>query len=185
MQEHYANAFLFERHQCLGLDLVPFTLRHAFLLNLAENPLAVGGIPTGPDLKQAALICSQPAPAYHFDMPRLSWWQRCKLEARTRTVTAADIFAFHAYLDDHCSAPELWKKEDDGSRASGCHWTLSTVTGLMRELGYTEEQAWQEAPGKAQWYLCSSAEMNPHADIRLVSEADQALMQKLKQEEVG
>lgn len=167
------------------MDLVPFTLRHAFLLNLAENPLAVGGRRMPEDVKQAALICSQPATLGHYTVPRLSWWQRCKLEARTRTGGPEDLAAMLAYLQDYCSAPKLWRPEDGGGKSGGCHWVLSVVTGLMRELGYSREEAWQESPGAAQWYLASAAEQNPHASIRLWSEEDEAAMEALDEMEAS
>jgi len=176
---NYFRAAYVEPCQILGLTLKPFSLGHYFKLAHFESPFvseSPASAETG-DLLLAVAICSMgsdpdPAmdefwcwlaqPASPGPVTRLwlrlsgktqmtpaereivRWGRRCG-----RADMAAKTALFQRYLRDHTEPPAIWLTQDDRTEPSGAHWSLSLLSGLVCECGYTQHEAYNAPMCKA------------------------------------
>lgn len=184
MQDSLAEAFLDGEHRVLRRSLFPLSLRRAFLLTVGENSYICGGIPTLGDLYQLTEICSAENPDDCLRKPPgffSRWWW----EWRTRKADfGAESAAVQSYLEDYTSGPQTWSKNGGGKKAQ-CHWIVSTLAGLMGRLGMTKEEAWKTTIGEGAWLLAASYDADPQTEISLVSEEEERIIAKIKEEEAA
>jgi hypothetical protein len=95
------------------------------------------------------------------------------------TLEKRGLEKFAAYMSDHSAGPDVWVKE--GSARPKMHWTISTVGGLCYWCGISPSEAWNMAPGEAQWLLAAAIDQSPDASIDLVTPAHREAIERLRQ----
>lgn len=173
MNEKLIEAFFDAPHTVLKRRLKPFSLRHAFVLAAGDNELMGGSDPTIGDLYQAVEVCSRDSSYFFSDAKpgiiRRWWWElRCK-----KLDIVAEFLAFKEYVEDYMAAPSVWTDESKGgSKAAKCNWIISTIAGLMKQLGMSREEAWNMPPGQAMWMLVAAYESDPNVKIDIMSDEE-------------
>ena len=180
MNDKLIEAFFEAPHTVLGRRLKPLTLRHAFVLAAADNELLTGGEGcTVDDIYQAVEICSRDGLYFFGDNTpseiRKTWWHW-----RTRKYDMVDEFIkLGRYFEDYTPRPEVWTS-GSGKKGAGCHWIISTIAGLMKHLGMSKDDAWNESPGSANWLLVAALEADPMISIDVMSEEEARAVELLK-----
>jgi hypothetical protein len=167
MDTALAEAFIHGRHSVCGFDLAPFTLRHAFVLDALENPLALGSTQpvTYADLFRAARFCSAQNEA---QMQDILLTPASDEEAQKYAADAtAHYEAFSVYLKDFITAPRLL--EAAGGGRYQCHPLLIIAVKLIQN-GFDETRAWWTPYAAARWYSLALDDLNPHASFRILDE---------------
>ena len=147
MHEKNFEAFFFAPHRVLKRDLRPFTVRHAFLLGVAQNPFWIGGIPAPSDLAQAVEICAASPFAYDDGSP--SGWRVAITNARSKRADAIEYARFQCYLDDYATGPSLWQPGD--ALFSQAPTEISIWARLRLHYGLGDREAWEVPLGQALW----------------------------------
>jgi hypothetical protein len=178
MQDDLAEAFFAVPHTVLRRRLKPLTLRHCFVLSVAENAIVSGDqTPTIGDLYQAVEVCSRPDKFFYSKDANtlLRWWH----QRRTRNADyPAELEKFAAYLADYSASPKIWSKGESKGKSGG-NWIMTTVAGVMRSLGMGSEQAWSLSPGEAAWYLAAAMESDPMVSISIMSEEEEEALEAI------
>ena len=161
----------------LGRQLRPFCCGHAVLLDALESPYIRGGAlaQDGTDLIKAVWICSQTYEQGRDGLmrPPEAIAVECQQWGESLKAESLDIRAEHdrftAHLEEHTRAPKRWKKGDE--KAAKSPWPLVIAIGLQRELGWSEERAWNAPLQEALWAFAAIAESN--GDDSLISEQEE------------
>ena len=182
MDSNLIEAFWHSDHKVYGRRLKPLTLRHAFVLASADNPLVTGSrAVTREDTLQAVEICSREA-TFFLRGKSPSWLAR-QITTFFAITDPKGPEKFAAYLSDYCTSPKVWKSE--GGSAVKSHFTVATVAGLCQWLGIDVDRAWEMTLGEANFLIAAAIEQSPHASIDLVSEREIALSEMLDREEAA
>lgn len=162
MDAALAEAFLHAQHSCCGLRLAPFTLRHSFVLEAVESPLALGAPSAGieiSDLLFAAALCSC------RDEAELSSFLSTRISDDTQDLAkvadldlSAELKRWADWVHDYVSLPRLLPQQN--ATHFQMHWLLSLASRLMHSGGFSPERAWWTPVGEARWYALSFAEMD-------------------------
>lgn len=157
MDERFAEAFVNRRHTVLGRKLKPFSVWHAFVLDLLGSPFA-GHVGETIDFRSLffavgvcareydpGLRCLRKGPLFRlrFFLRHRGWKKREDRHLR----------AFLAYLRDYRTGPHPDHFADGTGEKSGVPGPLLLVARLMRLGGMTKAEAWNTPYGEAQW-LC-------------------------------
>ena len=126
MLDCYKNAWLVEPPRVLGVQLLPLSIGHAYLLEAYDSPLVEGGTARIGDLAFAVWICSR---TFRRCLSGLrdskKTTKTCRRWGRrTRRLDYKDELAvFKAYGRAYFDAPERWESKG-GSKQSGVEWTF-------------------------------------------------------------
>lgn len=161
----------------LGRQLKPFCCGHAVVLTGLNSPYLIGGKISANELFIAVFICSK---SYEEIKKLLTSGEEVYLESYRQWIREElDFFSladsdaiFQEYLIEHLKAPDRWQKKD--AKHSKAPWPLTIATGLMRELKFSEDEAWNMPMQQAFWYFAAVAEAE--GDDSLVSEKEKKLL---------
>lgn len=166
LEQFYRHLFP-ARYRVLGRVLPPLSLWHLAALEAIDSPLisSEGDQPIElGDLQSAVQVCLTRWPRQPQLSPSLRhWWQQFRHRKDLRYLKR-HAEAFRAYLQMHCTPPELW--QDEGKpRLITAPLVLSRVAGLAALPGFTLDAIWNDVtPGYALWILAANAErQNPDA----------------------
>lgn len=165
------------QYRVLGQDLPPLSLWHLAALEAIESPFLGGKgaqIQLG-DLQAAVRVCLTRWPDQPEIRPRLrDWWQQLRYRTDERYLRQ-HAKAFHAYLQLHCTPPEIWEDEEGIPRTITAPSVLSRVAALSNFPAFTLDAIWNDVtPGYALWLLCANAERET-GRVRFASDEDDAL----------
>lgn len=139
MLPHYAQAFFSSPPVILGRQLRRYSLGHDFLLDAADNPLVVGGIPNIGDLTLAVHLCGltfadalefarNPKPEAFHD-----WARDC-----ASMDFKEEMARFWDYLADGRTVPP--RKISADSKPHKCPWQLVVAAALCGSECMTPER---------------------------------------------
>jgi len=167
-------------HVVLGRRLLPLSLWHLLMLEIAQSPYFAGGYPTPKDLRLAVTICTTPFPR----LPDLSGRRLIRDWLRSwRCLFPVEAAKFRAYLQDFNALPMLWTKEATrraGAREPvGLPWTLAIVANVCGSTGWSAETVWNMPMGQAYWYHVAFC-MQKGGDVDLLSEGEMPAVEQVK-----
>ena len=167
MDENAAESFVNAPHSVYGLRLRPYCLLHSIQLRAI-----LSHAPSGPmELWFAAQICA--GNSDQIELRKLPLWRAL----RHRYDEQAARWA--AYVLDYYAGPELWSSGGQGK--AGAPFEISVATWLMRELGWSRQEAWTAPIGIALWHQASAYDQTSTKETScIVSETDRRMMEKLR-----
>ena len=204
-RDRFFEAFAHTGHRVMGRELVKFTLRHRFWLEVFESPVVMGGEVTLVDLEGAAMLCAIPYADLDRLVPQLisrrpTRWARLRFLLRTlRSRADREYGALMAYLLDHgCPpvthgegidageedgppVPPHLKKKEHPDRFGTLPGLLSLVTGLIRRTKWDPGVVWGLGPGEAEWYL-TGVLLHSGVDVPLKTPSDEEFEEGLRRE---
>jgi hypothetical protein len=183
MDPQFAEAFLHTTHRCMGRRLHPFTLSHAFLLDLIESPILSGGEHSFHDLYRAVQICSRPpldpsdfravsraiAPPRGLESFRYGWRQ-----GAARSHHLRDLAAFSIYLSDFNAPPRAWDSTGEGVKVP---WFFYLAARLIHHAHLSRAEAWATVVGEAHWWSVALSESSGK-EINIIGAAELAALQE-------
>lgn len=189
MQTAYFEAVVNRPHRVLGRKLHAFCLYDALFLEIAQNPLWLGGrAPELADLQAAALICSLPperflraelAPRSVRERLARAAWQigiLGRLRARAGYLSA-ELENWQAYVADHHSLPSLWDAAGK-SRRLRAPWILSLATLIEMHSNMTEREIMTASIGLMQWKAQTIAERLGISAAEMMTEDEIAIAEE-------
>lgn len=180
----YAAAVFPDGYSCLGRRLQPLCIGHVLLLLRLESPFLTGSrIPDCVDIGLAVEVCRR-----RWDNAagaRDGWWFRIcfwttSILAWTRPKALA---AFTNYLERSFKGPDYWRDgATDGKEPRTPFW-LAVQATLMRDLGFTNQEALSMPISAALWICAAIWEGN--GSIRLESEMEREVKAEAASREVA
>lgn len=179
------------RWRAFGIQLHPFTVGHAILLDAIGSPFGGGPSaftiqnPNPADALLAMWICSrewqQAANNLGSGSTRrtIMVWRVAAALLPRRWQAGLSVFA--RYLDEALSLPQMWQSEDGAKgKTRGCPARLAVILKLTADIGMT----WREAMGTpmalASWLICADSERNGGASIVSDKEAVRIAMMEAR-----
>lgn len=179
----YAAAVFPDGYSCLGRRLQPLCIGHVLLLLRLESPFLTGArIPDCVDTGLAVEICRRPWS--NAVGSRNGWWFRLSfwwtsILAWTRPKA---LPAFTNYLERSFTGPDYWRDgTTDGKEPRTPFW-LAVQTTLMRDLGFSYQEALSMPIAAALWVCAAIWEGN--GSIRLESETEREVKAEAASREV-
>lgn len=149
----YAKAAIPEPYQILGVRLKPFSLHSAILMDRFDVAFVKSGeaYAKTEDLIFGVLICSKHWDEGEFEIYALTeqcekdvseWYSR--LTDNAQNIQPLDFVGraklFQKYVTEHSQEPAFWRL-NQGSAASGAHWTQCVLLTLISYCGYSRKEA--------------------------------------------
>lgn len=162
MDERYLRAFLnLKAHKVAGRTLRPFCLRHRLTLEAIGSPCLPGSERpiNRSDLLLALRVCSIADPQEAVQAGGLRDWLTLARWILFPASYVRALTAWVTYLEDSATHPIIGtsKKGLSNKRPNrGLDWTLAVIVGLM-EVGFSEDEAWNMAEGRALHYYFAQA----------------------------
>jgi hypothetical protein len=156
--EQFGRALLPDSWRACGVDLLPFSLGHAILLRRLGSPLMppedgdpIVEVGFG-DVLVAAWVCSRPAGAavLQLDTFPQMLWMRLKRMERFRTAIE-DRFAMLQYIVAAHESPAVQVIKPGKGESRGAPWVAILLSTLMRQYGFSKQEAMDASLTEAQW----------------------------------
>ena len=183
MQTAFLESLVNRRHTVLGRALHDFCLYDALFLEIAENPLWLGGrAPTIEDLIEAVNICSlpperllqaEPGPRTWREALRHFWWLRGNVRAdnRDRDFFERELVKFAAFIADSNAAPKMWDAQS-GGRTIRAPWILSIANYVEMHSNMSEREIFTAPLGKILWKAEAIAERKGEALAEMMTQEE-------------
>jgi hypothetical protein len=164
-----------------GVQLLPFSIGHEYILRRLDNPYLVGGPRTRESLLECIQICSRNMAknrtwfaeiGTRWGTIKLAWWA---FRLRKLNLTIAGE-SFCQYMMDYVECPDHWDPASDvsgGGKGSCAPWEYHLHRIMCEVYHYTADEAWDVPLARARCYFDAWAESN--GDKSLVSEHEQEL----------
>jgi hypothetical protein len=184
MLKEYVNLLDEPKWECFSRELKPLSLGHIFLLESINSPLIQSPEKSElADFLLAVWICSfsynvaiEKVKAENIGEMIFDWgmeWGEKELEAITQ------IKIWNEYLKHYLTSPKRWKTEKSGD-SSSTPWMLFLVLFLQKELGITENQAWNMPCNRAfAYFACVNEKWN--GDENYITEDEENAKQTLEE----
>ena len=181
MQSAFILSHLARPKNVLGIDLVPLTLGHVYILYAVDSPFVTGEPYAKDDFIFAVYLCSRDwresigliqlidktgLPDDDF----VKWSNTLNLYDESAKESLAD------YFSDYLKSPERFQKGDGNSTIKSPR-VFYTAISLMHYLRLSEDQAWNMPVVKALSYLATMGEIL--GDTDLISDLEAQLINKL------
>lgn len=176
MLPFYKNALVTKPPKVLGLRLRPFSVIHAALLEAAESPFLVGGLPQPQDVILAVYLCRQKYPRVlqTFDGESLAfrWFMFRNLFRFQLCNMDQAIQRLQEYLEAYLQGPERVQWEDAKTKPLKVPWVFALIHRLSggRHDGETLKGLWNMPVNLAFAHAAAVGEAN--GDDSLISEED-------------
>lgn len=182
MDERFLTAWFVRRSwSVLGRRLQPFSLAHRLTLEVLQSPLcSPQELFTCADLILAVRVCSLSDPFRPLPSPSLLDRFRFWKARFDPTYFRAEATKFAAYLEEHCSGPQFWKREEE-ERRQDTPWTLAVAAGLLRTGAFSEERVWSMPLARALWYHTAFGKLEG-ARIDILTTDEEALLDSIRKE---
>lgn len=161
------------RRKVGGIWLDSFCFRHAITLEAIGSPLLTGQMVSPTDLIIALKICS--SKDWKTALKPLSIFDKFKFSGIMYDAVeqARVILEFKVYLSESTSGPKTWKKQNNNEVVQEAETppiseSIQAVSTLISKFGFTEEQAWNMAIGKAGWYITAYS-ISEGAEIQTIT----------------
>lgn len=196
MLPEFANILDNKKYKAFAFDLMPLTLGHLFILDMVQSPIIIGGNPTANDYLMLSVICSrrwnEVIPFIFSDTFARYIIEKandCGIELanaisknKEENYVNKQIKEITEYLAHYMTAPQRWQSDNKSTVKSP--WQLYLVASLQKELGITEDEAWNMPCNKAFAYFATLAEAY-YNDKTIKSELEVKLAKKINEETEG
>jgi len=181
MLNEFHEALIAEPQTLYGRPLRRFSLGHAVLLHAIDSPFRVDGVLSAYECFKAVGICSrtfEDARLWLFKLSR----QDCKKEFKQwfkqnhKGSVDAIVEQLNEYFTAFLQYPKFWEP-DDTSKQPKLPTELLLATALMKQLHFTESQAWNCPYGLAVWYVTAAS----GNDKMVVSDEEDRIAERLRQ----
>ena len=168
---------LFVQPPCImGRQLKPFSAYHVAALQAMRSPFVAGGPVTWPDVAEAVhILCydSIDGPAALFPEPDLA----PIIESAGGLDLDATVADLDTYLSDCLDEPEIFLPAKEGEKGSGLPRPWLEVCLVLQNIhGISEYDAWNMPWSKLVSYRCAILESKGGAEIEIVDDASQKLL---------
>lgn len=156
-----------------GRRLKAFTTYHFLLLSAIKSPfIADNGLIQPVDLLRAVRCCTKKYGDTDLFPTLRDWIWRKRME-RNERLFREQCVTFHQFLNSHASGPRFWQTNEGGQalRELTGPSALVPIVASMRDLHFSESEAWNMSLGKLQWYNAESAEL-AGSERRFLDETD-------------
>lgn len=144
----------------LGVNLVPYTVGHAIVLQRLGSPFVTGGEVEPMHLVEAVTVCSQ-SPLEAIKAIKSRWsglvlWFWSKRIARLNILEEAD--KFQLWLKDQSTAPEVLMDSNSNPKQPAMPWPERVLVGCLH-IGIAPDDAIAMPLGDAERLILAHAEM--------------------------
>lgn len=150
----------------LGVQLVPYTLGHAIVLQRLRSPYVLGGQITPSDLVEAVVVCSQP-PLESIKSIK-SVWRDLALWLWGKRIARLDLLkesqTFQLWLNEQSTAPEVLMESGKQSKRPAMPWPERVLVGCVN-IGIDADDAIKLPIGDAERLILAHAEMHGQAEL--------------------
>ncbi len=180
----YAAAVFPDGYRCIGRRLQPLCIGHVLLLLRLESPFLTGArVPDCVDIGLAVEICRR-----RWDKAaaaRNGWWFAASLWLTSILAWTRPhaLTAFSHYLERSLKGPDYWRDGANEGKEPRTPFWLAVQATLMRELGFSNQEAMGMPIAAALWICAAIWEGN--GSIRLESEVEREVKAEAARREVG